>query len=631
MLTARGWWFGSALMLVTILGIAGLGHWSAAVPLVGLTLLAWFLLEWGRFAVGFRSTATALRVDRRVTQAGREVPAVWSKTPIRVRAELAAGEGVGIEFVIADDIIAGNEHDSTSDTRRAFGPTTPGRPLVIEYEIRCESPGVLRFEGVQVRISDFNGFFYRRILVRSVEEYLVLPSLTDDRGRQSGRKRFNTLPPPGLHRLRRPGSGSELLDLREYRPGDPPKTIAWRPSARRDMLITREFESEVPVRSLLLLDASDETRVSDAAGTPLARMTEVAAAIAQTATGNRDHIGLTVFDELTAEHIPPARTSSHLVRITRKLAETAGRLPIRSTTDVVSLTNSAYPVAQLNYPDLVAADINTRPIGLFWQALSDSRMFLAVIALIAWPTLLLYRPIPEALARVSDMMSQSGRGWQILLAMVVVPGWVGGLLWLFHGARGLVGTRAGQMSRRKQLAAVYALLDAGGPGDLEHHLNDDMAFADRSRRFLADHRVRPVAPVGGESGNSADKIAIVARALQAVVGRARDNELYVMFLDLLSAEHSLAPLLAAARMARARHHQVLVVVPWPAFPTPIWGAKARYADVAAAAAEQRCRRRFDHVRRELGSAGVPVTRADAGGTVRTVLEQMDRIRGVRVR
>ena len=72
---------------------------------------------------------------------------------------------------------------------------------------------MLRFEGVKVRVADLHGFFYRRVFLRDPVEFLVLPPLTDEEGRQRD-QRFNTLPPPGIHRLRRPGSGSELLDLR---------------------------------------------------------------------------------------------------------------------------------------------------------------------------------------------------------------------------------------------------------------------------------------------------------------------------------------------------------------------------------------------------------------------------------
>lgn len=40
-------------------------------------------------------------------------------------------------------------------------------------------------------------------------------------------------------------SGEELHHLRAYRPGDPQHTIAWKPSARRDVLLVREHEQPV--------------------------------------------------------------------------------------------------------------------------------------------------------------------------------------------------------------------------------------------------------------------------------------------------------------------------------------------------------------------------------------------------
>src|SRR5206468_7778196 len=89
----------------------------------------------------------------------------------------------------------------------------------------------------------------------------VLPRVLVPRGGGAMTKRHNQLPPPGLHRLRHAGSGSELLDLRDYQPGDPPRTIAWKVSAKRDRLVTREYESEVPVRCTLFLDASSSVRV----------------------------------------------------------------------------------------------------------------------------------------------------------------------------------------------------------------------------------------------------------------------------------------------------------------------------------------------------------------------------------
>lgn len=58
--------------------------------------------------------------------------------------------------------------------------------------------------------------------------------------------------PAGTSRQTRvDASGEELHHLRAYRPGDPQHTIAWKPSARRDMLLVREYEQPVGVEVTL--------------------------------------------------------------------------------------------------------------------------------------------------------------------------------------------------------------------------------------------------------------------------------------------------------------------------------------------------------------------------------------------
>src|SRR5439155_9370846 len=179
------------------------------------------------------------------------------------------------------------------------------------------------------------------------------PPLADDEGKHRAYKRFNTLPPPGVHRFRRPGTGSELLDLRDYRPGDPPKMIAWKPSARRDRLITKEFESDVPVRCVLFLDTSEGMRLGPPGATPLVRMTAVASAVSQAAAGNRDLVGLYTFDTEKANGSKPARTKLHMINVMRQLAEVASLQPGVTGVTVEELTRRAHPLAHELYPELV--------------------------------------------------------------------------------------------------------------------------------------------------------------------------------------------------------------------------------------------------------------------------------------
>lgn len=64
------------------------------------------------------------------------------------------------------------------------------------------------------------------------------------------------LPEPGgaSRQTRVDAAGEELHHLRAYRPGDAQHTIAWKPSARRDTLLVREYER--PVGREVVLDWS---------------------------------------------------------------------------------------------------------------------------------------------------------------------------------------------------------------------------------------------------------------------------------------------------------------------------------------------------------------------------------------
>lgn len=643
MLTARGWWFFLAAAVVTGVGVAGVAYWSATVPLLGLSLLAWFLWEWVAFAVRYRSAAGRFAVTRELSQGGRVVPAAWAGSAVAVRVTVTLTRGFRLPLAAVRDRPPGDV-PVTAGSPEVWGPVLPGEPVVIGYEVRPAAAGVLRFEGVQVRLADPAGFFYRRAFVRAPVEALVLPPLTDDEGRKRGTKRFNTLPPPGVHRLHRPGSGSELLDLREYRPGDPLKTIAWKPSARRDRLITKEFESDVPVRCVLFLDAAEGVRLGPPGGTVLARMAGVAAGVAQAAAATRDLVGLSVFDAHGADYLAPARTPAHLVRLLRAIAEAAGRPPAGTVTDPVRLVRQALPVAAEVYPDLLEKDLNSRPFGMYWLPVTDTPLVWLIWPLLGLPALMGRRQVADFVARTAASVSSPGRGWQAMLVFLALPGTLALAAWVGYGARGLFAPRSWRTARRKRLAALYALWDGAGPAGVERYLNDDDAFAARTNRFLRDHRVAPPADLYGRDGEylfrDPGKVPALAGAITRAVSRAHDNELYVVLADLAEAADDLGPLAAAVRVARARHHQIMVLVPWPSDvpppdrPRKPGGRRAGRVTLGAVvrtALVREYHRKYADLRTALGRAGVQVVRVGEEDAVRLVLDRLDRLRGTRVR
>jgi hypothetical protein len=194
---------------------------------------------------------------------------------------------------------------------------------------------------------------------------------------------------------------------------------------------------------------------------------------------------------------------------------------------------------------------------------------------------------------------------------------------------------------RKRLASLVAVRHRLAPGGLATLLDDDERLAVHVQQFLADHHVPYALPLYDESGRyrfaSPQKIDVLATALLKAVGRGHDNELFVLFADLLEVGDRLTPLLRAVRVALARHHLVIVVCPWPpGVPppssepiSPITVRRAGTVDVQAMverASIFRLHRAFHKLRRMFARLGVPVVSARGEEPVRLILDRMDRLR-----
>jgi uncharacterized protein (DUF58 family) len=682
MLTARGWWFLTFATLLLILGATALPVYTVVPALIALTLIAWFLAEWALFRVRVSATVSKLKVTRRVIQGDREVPMVWAGLSFEVRAHIEHNSRVRLPFVVFEDRLPQVAQLIDGDNEK-MADLSAERPARISFTLQAPAPGLLRFEGVKVRLADLHGFFFHRTFLPDATEYMILPPLADDEGKQRADKRFNTLPPPGIHRLRRPGSGGELLDLRDYRPGDPPKMIAWKASARRDRLITKEYESDVPVRCVLFVDTSDGMRLGPPAHTPLARMSGIASGVAQASAGNRDLVGMTTFDEREAKGIKPARTKIHMIGILRRLAEVAALQPSTKGVPPEQLTARALPLAQELYPQLMNQRTNSMPLGRLWLPLLDKWwgwivllwiiipvvMPASIFAIgLLWPS----RAWMEGVAYLAVELTKLRGGKPVLwivpaklfFALFVwwFPAITGLLFWFIYGIRGWFGQRARQLTRRKQLSALFSLHDGTGPAGIERLIHEDAAYSERIGRFLQERQVRMPVPLYDEMGRyrfrCAAKTQVLAEAMMRSVGRARDNELYVILADLAELGPDLAPAIRAAKLARARHHQVMVIVPWPAdMPPPDDRPKVKVAKIVNQKPKKKRKRRSAHegprlvklmpivqealtkqyhdafrkFRRLFGQVGATVVRVNEGDAVQLVLDRLDRLRGMRSR
>ena len=377
MLTRRGWWL---FAMVSILLLAAIASDAGPLLLTMLSLLAWFLAGWIGFAWRTRSFPNHFEIDRELRTTAGPATVLWARRPVTVCVRLYWTGGGRLAFAavvdrvpilarwLDGDVWAGDSLDART-------------PITIEYRVEPRAAGQLRFDGLRITIADLCGFFYRTAFVRDPVRIRVLPPLAEPADALPRKKRLNRLPILGNHRYLRPGSGSELLDLRDYVETDPPKLIAWKPSARRGRLIVKELESDVPVRSTLLVDVSSSVRVGPVGDNALARLVEIAAALISANHRSRDPTGLTLIGDDGIERVVrPARGRRAYFELLHLLVDVADAPP-RHREELDALVTAGMGLAQDVYPDLLDPEVNSTPrlAPSLWFRSNWSRKKLAAI------------------------------------------------------------------------------------------------------------------------------------------------------------------------------------------------------------------------------------------------------------
>lgn len=125
----------------------------------------------------------------------------------------------------------------------------------------------------------------------------------------------------GLHRSPFHGFNVEFAEYREYAPGDDLRRLDWRVLGRTDRYYVKQFEEDSNLRATLVMDASASMRYGSAELTKFDYGATVAASLATLLVGQRDPVGLALFDSQPRKIIPPAATQAQLVRIVGELEE----------------------------------------------------------------------------------------------------------------------------------------------------------------------------------------------------------------------------------------------------------------------------------------------------------------------
>lgn len=358
-MTARG----MCLLVPALLGtLVGLFRQQSGLTLLSLSVVLWIMLEWLWFQRRLLTEWSSLTIRRTINGRSNPSGVCFAGRRVCIQVTVTRRRGKLRPWTRIRELVPGIL--TVSSGSPVCLVVHARHQMVFNYECHPEAAGIATLPGSRVRIQDPSGFFISERFIDAPQTLRILPDYDTSIDPHPQIKRLNGLPQHGIHRLQRAGMGSELLELREYVPGDPPKSIAWKVSARRDRLMTREYESEVPVRTIVFADCSRRTRRGVWGSRPCDASSRLIASIAKTAITAGDPAGLVLYSESELRCLSPGWGERTLFRILELLADSC-RTDETPVTWSVTLQKEAMEICQDRCPELLEARINTIPWTLF--------------------------------------------------------------------------------------------------------------------------------------------------------------------------------------------------------------------------------------------------------------------------
>jgi hypothetical protein len=350
---------------------------------------------------------------------------------------------------------------------------------------------------------------------------------------------------------------------------------------------------------------------------PVDHFIAVAASLTHGLLANRDPVGLVICNEKDS-HVEPARPGGRqLARVLGELARTAADEVGPSDCPIAPLLAPLHRLTQEVYPDLLSPTINP-PAP--WLARVTT----------GWPLVMTVFSALSAAAGVfaAAMAARQSVTWPSLAVFVYLIVLI--VFWRLLAGRNQLGRFS--PARRKPLATLLAVRAGGGPAEISSLCQDDEAFAKEAQKLLLEHQTLYSRPLLSRDGEylfrSSGKIELFRRHLLRAVAHGKDNELFVLLIDLLEHADRWEPLRSAVKVALARHHQVMIVCPLPEEAADVEAHGA--ARPPHAPLEDLDRARFQrYLRRlhaEFGRLGVGVVCAEPDSSVRQALLRIERVR-----
>ena len=597
-----------ALICIVVLCIGMYGE-NVLLAVPATSILLWMIIVYSHFSWVHRRLRRTLSVERTIQERTQPSVYLWADRLYTVELRVHSNQRFPLSLQIRDfvpDLLqlhAPNSHESLvlphdagdQDELKAknwhswfwaqFTPAAekPGiadrNAIIIDdscksvahhYRIRPRAAGVAIFPGIRIEHKDAMNWFRADYFFECRQVARILPKYRQESEIRQLLKTSNSIPQHGLHRQRKPGMGFELLELREYVDGDPPKSIAWKASARRDALMIRQYESEVPVRLQLFVEGTVGCRIGSFGYRVVDQMTLLSTSLAKIVTSHGDAVGGYFIDRSGVTRVTAAFGESGFYKIAKGLSQfCSGEFPDRFHW-TIAMQNAVYALIGEYHPDLLPLRFNPSHLSFFDLSLTSQK--------------------------------------------------------------------------RQRIQICNVLAEHYGLSDLEQVrmiVNDD-SLAKWMQKYLCEHGREWIFPMIPEEDIpnylSQNAVDTLIRSVHQAVQSAKDNEVFVLIVDLLSSDRDISGLLQALKVARGKHHRVVVVSQSPSF-EPIEKCNLRAMNNFRETSPDSWRRlasklqiseRYNCVKLQFNSIGVPFSVTSDESSIASVLREVELARSGRL-
>jgi uncharacterized protein (DUF58 family) len=220
---------------------------------------------------------------------------------------------------------------------------------------------------IALRLRTPIGLLVRIARVAPGDAVAVVPSL-------AGVRRFrllsiqHRLSDAGVRALKQRGEGRSFAGLREYVPGDDPRLLDWKATARHGHLITREHTVERSQTVVALIDCGRAMTQLAGAYSRFEHVLSAATVLTDVALTGGDRVGLLAFDDVIRAYVPAQRGAASLKHVRSAL----GALD-------ATLTEPDYASAFR----LLALRQRKRALVVFFTDVIDARVARSLVALVS--------------------------------------------------------------------------------------------------------------------------------------------------------------------------------------------------------------------------------------------------------